>query len=107
MTQWRNGFFSALQAKNAIGFYHQLWDFAPIALASSMATIYSGYLATMWDLRWREELTHDFVQMWLRRKAYYHVRFTDPGRGGVIDNFDQRLVDDTAIFASSSRGLLC
>jgi putative ATP-binding cassette transporter len=107
MTQWKNGFFSALQAHNSVGFYHQLWDFCPIALASSMATIYSGYLATMWDLRWREELTHDFVGMWLERKAYYTVRFSDPGNGAVIDNFDQRLVDDTAIFAGSSRGLIC
>lgn len=106
MTQWKNGFFSALQAKDAATFYSMLKDFGPIALASSMATIYSGYLSTMWDLRWREELTHGFVRQWLDSKAYYLVRFSETAAGGAVDNFDQRLVDDTSIFASTSRGLL-
>lgn len=106
MTQWKNGFFSTLQARDVTGFYGSLWDFVPIVVASTVAGIYSEYLSTMWDLRWREELTHDFVHMWLDRKAYYYVRFSEKGNG-AIDNFDQRIVQDTALFASTSRALLC
>lgn len=107
LTQWKNGFFASLQGRNSLAFYNQLWDFVPIAMASTLANIYSGYLATMWDLRWREELTRDFMRTWLDHKAYYLVRFTGQSPGGAIDNFDQRIVEDTALFAGSSRGLLC
>lgn len=107
MTQWRNTFFNTLQAKNILGLRSQLWEFAPIALLSTVAGIYGGYLSTVWDLRWREEITRDFVSMWLEKRTYYHARFRCATSGGCIDNVDQRIVEDTSLFASQSRGLLC
>eukprot|EP00928_Gymnodinium_smaydae_P070253 TRINITY_DN54138_c0_g1_i1.p1 TRINITY_DN54138_c0_g1~~TRINITY_DN54138_c0_g1_i1.p1 ORF type:complete len:873 (-),score=210.06 TRINITY_DN54138_c0_g1_i1:80-2698(-) len=106
MTTWRKTFMDVLQARDTPGLYRQLWDFAPLAAASVLTGIYSSYLTTMWDLRWREEITRDFMGMWLERKSYYYVRFADSERGS-IDNFDQRLVEDTQLFSSSSRALLC
>eukprot|EP00929_Paragymnodinium_shiwhaense_P044053 TRINITY_DN22603_c0_g1_i1.p1 TRINITY_DN22603_c0_g1~~TRINITY_DN22603_c0_g1_i1.p1 ORF type:complete len:887 (-),score=225.04 TRINITY_DN22603_c0_g1_i1:210-2870(-) len=109
MTAWRKTFFNVLEARNLPGMHHLMWDFAPIAVASTLAGIYTGYLSTMWDLRWREEITHDFMKMWLEKKSYYYVRFVFPEQNPdeAIDNFDQRLVQDTALFAGASRGLLC
>ncbi|CAK0839116.1 unnamed protein product [Prorocentrum cordatum] len=105
VTQWKNTFFNTLQAKDVVGFHHQLWDFVPLTLASTLGSIYGSYLTTLWDLRWREELTQDFVGMWMGMKSYYYVRFADQG-SGALDNFDQRIVEDTSIFVSNSRALL-
>lgn len=107
MTRWRNGFLGVLQARDASGFHIQLWDFAPLAFASMLLSVYGQYLMTIWDLRWREELTRDFISMWLERRSYYFLRFMGQMPLGPVDNFDQRVVEDTALFASSSRGLLC
>lgn len=105
MTAWRASFFNVLQAKDVVAFNAQMFDFLPIAAASVFSSVYDGYLTTMWDLRWREELVKDFVGMWLRDRAFYLSRFT--GNSDNIDNFDQRIVEDTGVFASSSRLLIC
>lgn len=104
MTTWQNAFTTVLQNKDAIGFYGQLYDFVPIAAASILASVYGGYLTTIWDLRWREELTRDFYGKLLDQKTYYYVSRENASE---TDNFDQRIVEDAAIFATNSRALLC
>lgn len=111
LTQWRNNFFNVLQARDALGFQQQLWNFLPIVAVSMLGSTYGGYLTTIWDLRWREELVKDFLGLWLDTKSYYYVRFVGQNSGQegqtAIDNFDQRIVEDTSLFAGSSRSLLC
>lgn len=107
MTDWRKTFFNALQSRDVVLFHYQLKHFVPVAAASLLVSLYDGYLATMWDLKWREELTQDFMNMWLSTKSYYCSRFANQADDRAIDNFDQRIVEDTALFASNSRALIC
>lgn len=107
LTSWRQTFFNALQAKDAVAFHQQLWEFLPIAAASTLASIYDGYLTTIWDLRWREELTTDFLNMWLPYRTRYRECAGGQASDGALDNIDQRLAEDTAVFASNSRSLIC
>eukprot|EP00927_Polykrikos_kofoidii_P068352 TRINITY_DN63728_c0_g1_i1.p1 TRINITY_DN63728_c0_g1~~TRINITY_DN63728_c0_g1_i1.p1 ORF type:complete len:917 (-),score=135.79 TRINITY_DN63728_c0_g1_i1:164-2857(-) len=112
MTSWRKSFFNLLEARDSAGVYAQIYQFAPIAVASTLVSIYMAYLTNMWELRWREELTRDFLGVWLQRTSRYCIgrrpeEATLLAGGSTHDNFDQRIAEDTAQFASNSRGLLC
>lgn len=105
MTEWRKTLVDVLQARDRVGFKQQLLAFCAISVSSLVVSVYSRYLSHIWDLLWREELTHDFVELFLGAKAFYRMRALRAC--GSLDNPDQRLVEDVALFTSQSRALLC
>lgn len=104
MTDWRKGFINRLQERDMPGMHDQLLRFVPLAASSALVSNYSSYLTSMWELRWREELTEHFVQAWLDARDENGPQAFEWLQ---VDNFDQRIAEDTALFASSSRTLLC
>jgi len=106
MTQWKKVFFNTLQAKDLVGFQSQLVDFGFIAAVSTLISVYSGYLTMIWDLRWREEVTKDFIGSLVKHRASCNNGLSSIADGG-LDNVDQRIAEDTGLFTSHSRSLLC
>lgn len=104
LATWRRAFFDALQAHNVLALQGLIGDFCIIAATSIVVGVYSGYLTTMWELKWREEITTELRRSWLGSRGQDLMRFA---RNGEIDNCDQRIAEDAAIFAARSRILLC
>jgi len=106
MTQWKKTFFNTLQAKDLLGFKSQLVDFGFIAAVSTLISVYSGYLTMIWDLKWREEVTKDFIGTLVEHRSAQQQSQAAIG-DEALDNIDQRIAEDTGMFATHSRSLLC
>lgn len=104
LATWRRAFFDALQTHNVLALQGLIGDFCIIAATSIVVGVYSGYLTTMWELKWREEITSELQRSWLGCRGQDLMLFAG---NGEIDNCDQRIAEDAAIFAARSRILLC
>eukprot|EP00746_Dinoflagellata_sp_MGD_P054250 gnl/MRDRNA2_/MRDRNA2_23786_c0_seq1.p1 gnl/MRDRNA2_/MRDRNA2_23786_c0~~gnl/MRDRNA2_/MRDRNA2_23786_c0_seq1.p1 ORF type:complete len:561 (+),score=120.08 gnl/MRDRNA2_/MRDRNA2_23786_c0_seq1:22-1683(+) len=104
LSMWRKSFFDALQAHDMLALQGLITDFCIIAATSITVGVYSGYLTTMWELKWRDEMTTELQKSWLGHRGHDLMRIA---KNGEIDNCDQRIAEDAAIFAARSRTLLC
>ncbi|AJY05495.1 ABC transporter ATP-binding protein/permease [Burkholderia sp. SIMBA_043] len=97
---WYGKFNNALQAKDAHHFPHLMLQFGGLAFASIVLFVYSRYLRQMLGFRWRQWLTHRFLDEWLNGRAFYRIE-----RDHLADNPDQRISDDLQSFATTTLAL--
>ncbi|MBR7973896.1 ABC transporter ATP-binding protein/permease [Burkholderia vietnamiensis] len=97
---WYGKFNNALQAKDAHHFPDLMLQFGGLAFASIVLFVYSRYLRQMLGFRWRQWLTHRFLDEWLNGRAFYRIE-----RDHLADNPDQRISDDLQSFATTTLAL--
>ncbi|MBB5752131.1 ABC transporter ATP-binding protein/permease [Prosthecomicrobium pneumaticum] len=96
--QWNNDFYTALQGKDWPTFAHQLFVvFSWIAALSILTSVYQYYLAQWLQIRWREWMTRRYIGHWMASGTHYRMRLA----GNPADNPDQRIAEDTNLFADS------
>jgi putative ATP-binding cassette transporter len=93
---WYNAFYNTLQDKDIGAFWHQLFRFSWLAALYIIVAVYQLYLNQMLQIRWRRWLTDRYLGAWLGDRAYYRMQLL----GGVADNPDQRIAEDTKLFVA-------
>ena len=93
-TNWYNGFYNALQEKQADDFYALIGYFTFLAMLYIAAGVYRLYLRQMLEMEWRKWLNEHYLRNWLDQRAYYKLQLLDRG----TDNPDQRIAEDLRIF---------
>jgi putative ATP-binding cassette transporter len=97
---WNGEFYNALQAKNVHDFPHLMVVFTVIVFAMIILFVYGRYLRQMLGFRWRQWLTHRYLEEWLGDGAFYRIE-----RDRLADNPDQRISDDLQSFATNTLAL--
>ncbi|MFP3616783.1 hypothetical protein SB778_42830, partial [Paraburkholderia sp. SIMBA_050] len=64
-------------------------------------TLVDSYAGQAFDIHWRVWLNDRLTRDWLGARAYYRGHFV----GEPVDNPDQRIEQDIALFVSGSRSL--
>jgi putative ATP-binding cassette transporter len=100
LNKWNADFYNALQTKNVTDFPHLLMIFTGLAFAYILLAVYGRYLRQMLGFRWRQWLTHRYLEQWLGDKAFYRIE-----RDRLADNPDQRISDDLQSFATTTLAL--
>lgn len=98
---WYNGFYSALQALDPTAFWRFLGIFAVLACVHVVRTLVDSYAGQAFDIHWRVWLNERLTGDWLGARAYYRSHFV----GEPVDNPDQRIEQDIALFVTGSRSL--
>ena len=98
---WYNGFYSALQALDQTVFWHFLGIFAVLATVHVVRSLADSYVGQAFDIHWRVWLNERLTRDWLGAGAYYRGHFLDE----PVDNPDQRIEQDIALFVTGSRTL--
>ncbi|WMD21187.1 ABC transporter ATP-binding protein/permease [Achromobacter seleniivolatilans] len=98
---WYNGFYSALQALDQTAFWHFLVIFSVLACVHVVRTLADSYAGQAFDIHWRVWLNDRLTRDWLGASAYYRGHFVNE----PVDNPDQRIEQDIALFVSGSRTL--
>jgi putative ATP-binding cassette transporter len=94
---WRNDFFQALQDRSWDRFVAQFWVYAAIGVALIGLTVGQQYLTQWLVIRWRGFLTGRLLDGWLRPGG--------PVAHPPTENPDQRVAEDTKLFAVQIVGL--
>jgi len=92
--------FTALQERNAHGFYRALIIVVLLILLYLAVAVLRVYLDQTFQLHWRRWMTDQFVTRWLADRAFYRMRFS-----GRVDNPDQRISEDVRLFIERTMGL--
>ena len=71
-----------------------------VAGAAIPVFVMRDYYQSVLTLRWRAWMTERYVEKYLGDRNFYHIQ-----TGGVIDNPDQRIVDDISSFTATTVGL--
>ena len=100
LNKWNADFYNALQNKNVTDFPQLLLVFTGLAVAYIFLAVYGRYLRQMLGFRWRQWLTHRYLEQWLGDKAFYRIE-----RDRLADNPDQRISDDLQSFATTTLAL--
>jgi vitamin B12/bleomycin/antimicrobial peptide transport system ATP-binding/permease protein len=95
---WNGRFFTALSERQYDAFLRELWTFTWLAVVFIISAVYELYLSQLLQIRWREAMTRDWTQAWMRDGVPYRMQFS----GNVPDNPDQRLSEDVRIFVSQT-----
>ena len=90
-------FISALADKDTSRFWGSIWRYALILTAAIPVFSYYYFVLDTISLRWRKELTHQFMQRYFSGRAYYQL-----GQTSAIDNPDQRIAEDINTFTAQS-----
>ncbi|WP_018182680.1 ABC transporter ATP-binding protein/permease [Kaistia granuli] len=92
---WNNDFYTALQKKDWTTFAYQMFVvFSWIAALTIITTVYQIYFAQWLQIRWRNWLTHKYLNGWMSNGTHYRMRLA----GNPADNPDQRISEDTDRF---------
>ncbi|WP_029075829.1 ABC transporter ATP-binding protein/permease [Kaistia adipata] len=92
---WNNDFYTALQKKDWTTFFYQMFVvFSWIAGLTIITTVYQIYFAQWLQIRWRNWLTHRYLDGWMSHGTHYRMRLA----GNPADNPDQRIAEDTDRF---------
>jgi vitamin B12/bleomycin/antimicrobial peptide transport system ATP-binding/permease protein len=100
LNSWNAEFYNALQQKDVSHFPHLLLVFTVIAFGYITLATYRNYLRQMLGFRWRQWITHRFVDEWLDKGAFYRIE-----RDRLADNPDQRISDDLSSFSATTLSL--
>jgi putative ATP-binding cassette transporter len=90
-------FISALADKDSSRFWGSIWRYALILTAAIPVFSYYYFVLDTISLRWRKELTQQFMQRYFSGRAYYQL-----GQTSKIDNPDQRIAEDINTFTAQS-----
>lgn len=96
---WNNDFYTALQKKDWPTFAYQMFVvFSWIAALSIITTVYQLYFSQWLQIRWRNWLTHKYLDEWMSKGNHYRMRLV----GNPADNPDQRIAEDTDRFTDGA-----
>lgn len=96
-----NYFTNALVKKNQeLAYLYVFTYFGGFLLGIPIVAMY-GYVQNYLGLRWREWLTGDFLANYFRNRNYYEIEAQ-----GLIDNPDQRIMEDIRSFTRTSLSFL-
>ena len=95
--QANGALFTALQQRNAPGFYRAVVIVIVLILLYLVVAVLRVYLDQTLQLRWRRWLTDQYVTRWLANRTFYRMRFS-----GRVDNPDQRISEDVRLFIQRS-----
>lgn len=90
-------FISALADKDGSRFWSSIWRYAIILTAAIPIYSYYYFVLDTIGLRWRKELTEQFMHRYFSGRAYYQL-----GQASLIDKPDQRIAEDINTFTAQS-----
>jgi putative ATP-binding cassette transporter len=99
--EWRNDFYNSLQNIDYPAFTHNIWKFMWLALMFVGVFGYKIYVQGRFQITWRQWMTENYLNRWLKTKMYYGMQFVPQ----AADNVDQRISEDIQNFVSSSISL--
>ncbi len=88
---WHRDFFDALEKRDRVAFYGQMWLFVGLAAASMATAVLHLYAKQVLALRWRRWLVYRLQHEWLDGGRHYRLAFLP----GAADNPDQRISENT------------
>jgi putative ATP-binding cassette transporter len=97
LSYWYNGFYNALQNRDAKGFVWYILAFCVLAGIYTVILVYQNYLNLWLQIRWRRFMTQTYLRQWLNTANHYRMQLL----GDEADNPDQRIADDLAQFVQS------
>jgi putative ATP-binding cassette transporter len=97
LSYWYNGFYNALQNRDAAGFVWYILVFCGLAGVYTVILVYQNYLNLWLQIRWRRFMTQTYLRQWLNTANHYRMQLL----GDEADNPDQRIADDLAQFVQS------
>ena len=95
--QANGALFTALQQRNAPGFYRAFVIVIVLILLYLVVAVLRVYRDQTLQLRWRRWLTDQYVTRWLANRTFYRMRFS-----GRVDNPDQRISEDVRLFTPTA-----
>ena len=102
MNDWNRVFYDALQEKDQVVFWSQLWRFTYLAFGLIVIGVYKFYLTQLLEVRWRAWLTDHYLARWLSGHAFYRMELARFSAGAAPDNPDQRIQEDLNLFTDYS-----
>jgi vitamin B12/bleomycin/antimicrobial peptide transport system ATP-binding/permease protein len=106
VNDWNRVFYDALQAKDEVVFWKEVWHFTYLAFTFVVLAVYKFYVTQLLEVRWRSWMTTDTMRRWMAHKAFYTIelmRFNPKGgkdSAATSDNPDQRIQEDINLFTS-------
>jgi vitamin B12/bleomycin/antimicrobial peptide transport system ATP-binding/permease protein len=97
MNVWTRGIFDALQEKDTHTVLSLALVYLPLLAASVVFGVLQVYARMTTQRRWREWLTNQLVNRWLKNGRYYHLNLVSGGPG----NPEYRVADDIRIATQS------
>jgi vitamin B12/bleomycin/antimicrobial peptide transport system ATP-binding/permease protein len=97
MNVWTRGIFDALQEKDTHTVLSLALVYLPLLAASVVFGVLQVYARMTTHRRWREWLTNQLVNRWLKNGRYYHLNLVSGGPG----NPEYRVADDIRIATES------
>lgn len=94
---WRQQFWDCFQNGTGAQFRHLMSMFLILVSLGVLLGVYSTYIRWLLYIDWRTHMTQQFVNKWLSAKAFCQV-----ARSGSLDNPDQRLQQDLAMYTQST-----
>merc|ERR1719160_200451 len=73
--------------------------FAFVVASSVLISTYATYIQQMLEIHWRTHMTRRFQAMWFLGQAYYKIQVDQ--REQKVDNPDQRIQEDVALFVGT------
>ena len=93
-------FYNSIAEKQPEEFDRLLKTYIAVIAGAIPVFVMRDYYQSVLVLKWRAWMTEAYVAKYLDRRNFYHIQ-----TGSIIDNPDQRIVDDIATFTSVSLGL--
>ncbi len=97
LNQWSGAFYNALQNLNVSEFNSLVIKFVFYIAFIILTFLAKAYIEDFLSFKWRNWMTHQFVERWLSDKAFYKSFEQKEG----IDNPDQRISQDISNFTDS------
>lgn len=95
---WTAAFYNAVEQKNVAQTVAQLGVFALIVIGNTLIGLFGYYANGCLEIRWRERLTNFALSAWFNNKAYWHLGLKGYKDTPQLDNPDQRIGEDCALF---------
>ena len=93
-------FYNSIAEKNPEDFDRLLKTYIAAIAGAIPVFVFRDYYQQVLTLKWRGWMTERYVEKYLDDRNFYHIQ-----TGSVIDNPDQRIVDDISAFTSQTLGL--
>ena len=93
-------FYNSIAEKQPEEFDRLLKTYIAVIAGAIPVFVMRDYYQSVLTLKWRAWMTEAYVAKYLDRRNFYHIQ-----TGSIIDNPDQRIVDDIANFTTTSLGL--
>jgi putative ATP-binding cassette transporter len=96
LISWSADFYNALQKADAAAAVEQIGVFAGLTVLSATTFLIASYLRKRLVMLWRRELTSALLDRWLAAQVFWQAG--KDGEAAAIENPDQRVGEDAALF---------